>query len=72
MDIINSVLHQITLPLIVIFRYTKTILGHGMDCHLLGLREIANEHGLPMPKIFEHESYGIANHFSLSTSQVTQ
>lgn len=49
---------------------TQTILGHGMDCHLLGLREIARENGLPMPKIFEHESFRISNHFSLSTSQV--
>ncbi|XP_062590553.1 choline O-acetyltransferase-like, partial [Saccostrea cucullata] len=48
---------------------TQTILGHGMDCHLMGLREIANEHGLPMPEIFEHESYKTSNHFSLSTSQ---
>lgn len=52
------------------FRFSKTILGHGMDCHLLGLREFALENGLPMPKIFEHESFRISNHFSLSTSQV--
>jgi choline O-acetyltransferase len=43
-----------------------------MDCHLLGLREIAHEHGMTIPEIFEDESYTIANHFSLSTSQVTQ
>nr|XP_022319344.1 choline O-acetyltransferase-like [Crassostrea virginica] len=49
---------------------TQTILGHGMDCHLLGLKEIALEHGLPMPAIFEDESFRISNHFSLSTSQV--
>ncbi|XP_049863343.1 choline O-acetyltransferase-like isoform X4 [Schistocerca gregaria] len=46
------------------------ILGQGIDIHLLGLREMAKELGEPLPEIFSDESYKIANHFSLSTSQV--
>ncbi|XP_041364367.1 choline O-acetyltransferase-like [Gigantopelta aegis] len=49
---------------------TETILGQGIDCHLLGLKESAFELGQPVPELFTHESYKIANHFKLSTSQV--
>ncbi|XP_063843429.1 choline O-acetyltransferase-like isoform X2 [Scylla paramamosain] len=49
----------------------NNILGRGIDIHLLGLREMAKEMGLPSPELFTHESYRIANHFRLSTSQVT-
>ncbi|XP_014768157.2 choline O-acetyltransferase, partial [Octopus bimaculoides] len=49
---------------------TQTILGQGVDCHLMGLREISNEKELPIPEIFADESYKLANHFTLSTSQV--
>ncbi|GAB1602931.1 hypothetical protein Ahia01_000573300 [Argonauta hians] len=49
---------------------TQTILGQGVDCHLMGLREISNENELPLPEIFADESYKQANHFTLSTSQV--
>ncbi|XP_050719792.1 choline O-acetyltransferase-like [Eriocheir sinensis] len=48
----------------------NNILGRGIDIHLLGLREMAKEMGLPTPEIFAHDSYRIANHFRLSTSQV--
>ncbi|KAF7259317.1 hypothetical protein EG68_03224 [Paragonimus skrjabini miyazakii] len=48
----------------------ETILGHGVDNHLLGLRQIAQEHGLKLPQIFTDETYKEANRFRLSTSQV--
>nr|XP_053646928.1 choline O-acetyltransferase-like [Cherax quadricarinatus] len=48
----------------------NNILGRGIDIHLLGLREMAKEMGLPTPEIFSHRSYHVANHFRLSTSQV--
>ena len=37
----------------------------------MGLRECANENNLPVPDIFADESYKTANHFTLSTSQVS-
>ncbi|XP_052262226.1 choline O-acetyltransferase-like [Dreissena polymorpha] len=49
---------------------TKTILGHGMDCHMLGLREMAVELALPIPDIFTDDTYRKSNQFTLSTSQV--
>ncbi|XP_066959948.1 choline O-acetyltransferase isoform X2 [Macrobrachium rosenbergii] len=48
----------------------NNILGRGIDIHLLGLREMAREMGLPPQEIFTHRSYQVANHFRLSTSQV--
>ena len=48
----------------------QTILGHGIDCHMLGLRNIAAEKGLPIPEVFKDQGYTKSNHFSLSTSQV--
>ncbi|XP_034238882.1 choline O-acetyltransferase [Thrips palmi] len=48
----------------------QNILGHGIDNHLLGLREVAKELGEPVPELFTDESYRVANHFALSTSQV--
>ena len=50
----------------------QTILGHGVDCHLLGLRELAAELGLPTPDIFTDPTYLKSNHFTLSTSQVSR
>ncbi|XP_069671918.1 choline O-acetyltransferase-like isoform X2 [Periplaneta americana] len=49
----------------------ENILGQGIDIHLLGLREMAKELGEPLPDIFQDEVYRIANHFTLSTSQVS-
>lgn len=43
-----------------------------MDNHLLGLRQIAEELGMPKPALFEDESYQMSNQFTLSTSQVTK
>nr|QQY02527.1 choline O-acetyltransferase [Cryptocotyle lingua] len=48
----------------------ETILGHGVDNHLLGLRQIAVERGQKLPEIFTDETYMEANRFRLSTSQV--
>uniref|UniRef100_A0A0X3P6D9 Choline O-acetyltransferase n=1 Tax=Schistocephalus solidus TaxID=70667 RepID=A0A0X3P6D9_SCHSO len=48
----------------------ETILGHGVDNHLLGLREIALQLGRPKPKIFEDPTYAKSNWFRLGTSQV--
>lgn len=45
------------------------ILGMGIDAHLLGLRQAARENAIPCA-IFEDDSYRLANHFALSTSQV--
>ena len=47
---------------------SQTILGHGIDNHLLGLRETAEDLGLPTPEVFKDEVYGMSNHFTLSTS----
>uniref|UniRef100_A0A4W3H9J2 Choline O-acetyltransferase n=1 Tax=Callorhinchus milii TaxID=7868 RepID=A0A4W3H9J2_CALMI len=46
------------------------ITGMAIDNHLLGLREIAKELQMDLPKLFTDESYLMSNHFSLSTSQV--
>lgn len=46
------------------------ILGMGIDVHLLGLRQAARENAIACP-IFEDDSFRIANHFALSTSQVS-
>ncbi|KAK7112070.1 hypothetical protein V1264_011580 [Littorina saxatilis] len=49
----------------------ETVLGKGIDCHLLGLREAAAElgvlHSLPF---FSDPSFTRINYFQLSTSQV--
>ncbi|CAF0786065.1 unnamed protein product [Brachionus calyciflorus] len=46
------------------------ILGKGMDCHLLVLKQISIEYNFGIPELFLDESYNISNHFSLSTSQI--
>ncbi|CAH8647449.1 unnamed protein product [Heterobilharzia americana] len=48
----------------------ETILGHGVDNHLLGLRQIALTHARQLPSIFTDPSYMESNRFRLSTSQV--
>ncbi|XP_077999459.1 choline O-acetyltransferase-like [Glandiceps talaboti] len=48
----------------------QAILGYGVDCHLLGLRKIAEELKWPMPEIFKDKAYVDSNLFPLSTSQV--
>ncbi|XP_041988775.1 choline O-acetyltransferase-like isoform X2 [Aricia agestis] len=46
------------------------ILGHGIDNHLLGLREAAREHYGELPPLFTDPTYGQMIQFKLSTSQV--
>ncbi|VDM30497.1 unnamed protein product [Hydatigera taeniaeformis] len=48
----------------------ETILGYGVDIHLLGLQQTALMLGKPMPDIFKDPTYKKANWFRLSTSQV--
>ncbi|XP_065077802.1 choline O-acetyltransferase isoform X3 [Ochlerotatus camptorhynchus] len=48
----------------------QNILGHGIDIHLLGLREACREQQGALHELFTDESYKVANCFLLSTSQV--
>lgn len=48
----------------------ENISGHGIDVHLLGLRQAAKDNMIHTD-LFEDEAYITANHFSLSTSQVS-
>lgn len=48
----------------------QTILGNGIDCHLLALKQIALECGHREPSLFADPVYREANQFRLSTSQV--
>lgn len=41
-----------------------------VDRHMLGLKLIAMENGIPLPEIFRDQCYGYSTHFRLSTSQV--
>nr|AUJ88962.1 ChAT protein [Epiphanes senta] len=47
-----------------------SILGKGMDCHLMALKQIAIENGFDLPELFTDKSFDVSNHFSLSTSQI--
>ncbi|ELU18773.1 hypothetical protein CAPTEDRAFT_218503 [Capitella teleta] len=47
-----------------------TILGYGIDNHLLGLRCMSEMSDMDKPEVFKDESFNISNHFTLSTSQV--
>uniref|UniRef100_A0A646QE80 CarnOAT n=1 Tax=Hemiscolopendra marginata TaxID=943146 RepID=A0A646QE80_9MYRI len=44
--------------------------GHGIDRHLLGLKLIAIENGLDVPRLFLDTGYIRSSHFRISTSQV--
>ncbi len=46
------------------------IQGLGVDRHLLGLKLIASENGIPLPEIYQDEGYSKSSHMRLSTSQV--
>uniref|UniRef100_A0A914QN05 Choline/carnitine acyltransferase domain-containing protein n=1 Tax=Panagrolaimus davidi TaxID=227884 RepID=A0A914QN05_9BILA len=48
----------------------RAMMGQGMDRHLLGLRLIAAEKSLSIPKIFNEDAYRKMSHFLVSTSQV--
>ncbi|GAB6018838.1 hypothetical protein CHUAL_000499 [Chamberlinius hualienensis] len=45
--------------------------GQGIDCHLLGLKEIAQQLGRPTPEIFTDDVFKTSIYFALSTSQVS-
>lgn len=44
--------------------------GKGCDRHMLGLRILCMEQGLPLPKVFSDTSFSLANYFLLSTSNM--
>lgn len=46
-------------------------MGQGFDRHLFGLRNIAEQHGLKKPNVFEDSAYELINHNILSTSTLT-
>ncbi|XP_078659222.1 choline O-acetyltransferase-like isoform X4 [Branchiostoma floridae x Branchiostoma belcheri] len=48
----------------------QALKGQGIDCHLLGLKEMAAMMDMPMPDIFTDGSFDLTNKFVLSTSQV--
>ncbi|XP_054156142.1 choline O-acetyltransferase-like [Oppia nitens] len=48
-----------------------TISGHGIDNHLLGLREIAKQSASDTPILFREKSFKEFSNFRLSTSQVS-
>jgi carnitine O-octanoyltransferase len=47
-----------------------TILGRAYDCHLMALRNLAEEEGFKAPLLFQDKSYTYNNHIKLLTSQV--
>jgi len=52
--------------------YAKMVVqGGGVDRHLLGLKMIAKENGIPLPKLFSDDSYTRSMYHHLSTSQVS-
>ena len=54
-------------------QYTEDVIsGKGIDRHLLGLKILAMESGLPVPQLFSDTAYVRSNHFCLSTSQVME
>lgn len=46
------------------------IQGKGCDRHLLGLRLVAIENGMPLPAIFQDKSFVAGSYFLLSTSNM--
>ncbi|KAI6241907.1 Carnitine O-acetyltransferase [Aphelenchoides fujianensis] len=44
--------------------------GGGMDRHILGLKLIASDHGLPIPELLRSDAVQRLFHFQVSTSQV--
>lgn len=47
-----------------------TLLGNGMDRHILGLKLIASEHAIPLPSLLKGAALRRLLHFQVSTSQV--
>jgi carnitine O-acetyltransferase len=42
--------------------------GLGVDRHLLGLRQLAREHGMPEPELYQDPSFAASSRWRLSTS----
>jgi len=53
------------------FYAAQAVSGFGVDRHLLGLKLVAKENGIPVPELFSDKAYAISTHFRLSTSQVS-
>jgi carnitine O-acetyltransferase len=49
---------------------SQAVQGYGIDRHLLGLKLIAKENGIEVPKLYQDEGYAKASTYRLSTSQV--
>lgn len=49
---------------------TQAVQGFGIDRHLLGLKLIAKENGIPIPELYSDEGYVKSSTYRLSTSQV--
>lgn len=50
--------------------FHQVVQGGGIDRHLLGLKMIAKENGIPLPQLFSDASYTRSMYHHLSTSQV--
>lgn len=48
----------------------EAIMGYGVDRHLLGLKLLAVESGMNIPKLYQDAGFVKSTHFRLSTSQV--
>lgn len=49
---------------------TLAVQGQGIDRHLLGLKLIAKDNGIPIPELYSDEGYVKSSTYRLSTSQV--
>lgn len=50
--------------------FFKALQGYGVDRHLLGLKLIALENGIEVPKLYSDAGYIKSAHMRISTSQV--
>lgn len=50
---------------------TMAMRGEGIDRHLLGLKMIAKENGLPVPELYSDDGFVKSTHYRISTSQVS-
>lgn len=50
---------------------TMAMKGEGVDRHLLGLKMIAKENGLPVPDLYADDGFVKSTHYRISTSQVS-
>ena len=50
--------------------HLQVVKGQGIDRHMFGLKMIAKENGIALPELFTDETFHVAGHWKLSTSQV--